>query len=102
MSGHEAKFYSWGEWRKLRQAVLSLDHWECVRCRSRGRYSRAVLVHHVQHLTDRPDLALSIFDPATGQRQLVSVCKACHEELHPESLRETPAAKPPLTQERWD
>lgn len=101
-NGEEWRFYSWGEWRARRRKVLRLDRYECQRCKERGRYSRAVLVHHVKHLKDRPDLALSIIDPATGERQLVSVCKRCHEELHPESQRQYRPSKPPITAERWD
>lgn len=102
--GEEYKFYSWGEWETIRSRVLSLDKYECTRCRKRGRYSPAVLVHHVKHLTDRPDLALSIVDPDTGDRQLVSLCRACHELEHPERLRPAWTAKlnNPLTVERWD
>ena len=61
-----------------------------------------MLVHHVKRLKDRPDLALSIIDPATGERQLISVCKDCHEMLHPESQRQFFPKEPPVTVERWD
>lgn len=101
-AGREAEFYSWGEWRRLQPEVLALDNWECQRCKARGKYRRAELVHHRKHLTERPDLALAIFDPDTGERQLVSLCKACHEEEHPESLRPAWTPKPQLTAERWD
>lgn len=98
-AGEEYKFYSWQDWEKVRQEVLKLDRYECQRCKAKGRYRRAVLVHHVKHLKDRPDLALSIWDG--DERQLVSVCKQCHEELHPESQRRYPLARP-ITEERWD
>ena len=104
-TGHEDLFYSWSEWAGpdgVRQAVLKLDNCECQICKARGKYSRGSIVHHVKHLRERPDLALSIFDPDTGERQLVTVCKACHEEEHPESLRRCAPSKPPLTAERWD
>jgi len=104
-TGNEASFYQWGAWAGpdgIRQAVLKLDRYECQLCKARGRYSRGTIVHHVKHLRDRPDLALSLYDPDTGERQLITVCKACHEAEHPESLRQTAAPKPPLTPERWD
>ena len=104
-TGREDLFYSWSEWAGpdgVRQAVLKLDNCECQICKARGKYSRGSIVHHVKHLRERPDLALSIFDPDTGERQLVTVCKACHEEEHPESLRRCAPSKPPLTAERWD
>ena len=97
-------FYSWPEWETVRRKVISLDRGECLKCKSRGRYSPAVLVHHVKHLVDRPDLALSIFDPETNERQLISLCRPCHELEHPERLRPAWTAKieNPLTVERWD
>lgn len=104
-TGREDLFYSWSEWAGpdgVRQAVLKLDNCECQICKARGKYSRGSIVHHVKHLRERPDLALSIFDPDTGERQLVTVCKACHEEEHPESLRRCASSKAPLTAERWD
>lgn len=102
-AGHQAEFYSWTEWRALRPEVLGMDHHECVRCRViRKKFRRAKIVHHVKHLEDRPDLALSVWDPDTGERQLVSVCKQCHEELHPESQRQYKHIRAPLTMERWD
>lgn len=99
-AGSEHEFYSWTEWRKLRRDVLTLDNHECQECRRRGVYFRASIVHHVQHLRDRPDLALSIYDG--DKRQLEAVCKRCHEALHPESQRQYAPTAPPLTAERWD
>lgn len=105
-TGREKAFYDWPEWQQLRAAVLALDHWECVRCRARGRYARARVVHHVRHLRDRPDLALSVWlelpGGGRGERQLVSLCKRCHEDEHPEALVPLAARRPPLTPERWD
>lgn len=101
-AGTSDRFYSWRAWRRRRAEVLRLDHWECQICKAKGRYRRGTIVHHVKHLQDRPDLALSIWDPDTGERQLVTVCKACHEAEHPESLPQYRPAAPPLTEERWD
>lgn len=99
----EAQFYWWPEWRtRMRPDVLALDRYECQLCKARGRYARATIVHHVKHLRDRPDLALSVWDLETGERQLVSVCKACHEREHPEALVQFAPKSPPLTVERWD
>ena len=102
-SGQEIRFYSWPEWQAVRADVLSLDHNECQRCRElRRKVVSGKIVHHVKHLKDRPDLALSIWDPETGERQLVTVCKRCHEDLHPESQLQFRRIRAPLTQERWD
>lgn len=103
-AGREASFYDWPEWDARRAEVFALDRNECVRCRERyHRVRRPALVHHVKHLRDRPDLALSIFDPDTGERQLVSLCRPCHEDVHPErGWRRGAPARAPLTAERWD
>lgn len=106
--GRECEFYSWDEWRrKVRAEVLKLDNFECQLCKARGKVRSCaggsrMIVHHVKHLRDRPDLALSMFDPDTGERQLLTVCKDCHEALHPESMRQYEAHAAPLTSERWD
>lgn len=101
-SGRTDLFYSWKTWKHIRDQVLRIDRYECQICKSKGRYRQAVIVHHVKHLKDRPDLAFSIKDPDTGERQLISVCKGCHEELHPESQKQFDIKKEPVTEERWD
>lgn len=104
-TGNEAQFYWWPEWsgaNGLRWDVLRMDHYECQLCKARGRYSKGRIVHHVKHLRDRPDLALSLYDPETRERQLITVCKTCHELEHPESLRQNASKTPDLTPERWD
>lgn len=100
-AGQEAKFYDWPEWDHIRLDVLDLDRHECQRCKNiKHRYRKAVLVHHVKHLKDRPDLALSIWD---GQeRQLISLCRACHEEEHPERKWRKIVKRDYVTEERWD
>ena len=74
-----------------------------ARCaKQKADTAKATIVHHVKHLKDRPDLALSIIDPDTGERQLITVCKRCHEELHPESQQQTISKEKFETEERWD
>ena len=99
-TGQEYRFYMCAAWIRTRRRVQKLDRYECAMCKARGRYSRGALVHHVKHLKDRPDLALEICDPDTGERQLVTLCKACHEEIHESLVRREPGEK--LTTERWD
>lgn len=101
-AGTPEAFYSWRRWRRLREEVKRLDNYECQVCKSKGRYARGTTVHHVKHLVDRPDLALSVFDPDTGQRQLLTVCVECHKALHPENLPQLQHRAPPVTVERWD
>ena len=101
-AGQEHAFYLWGPWRRLRAKVLEMDHKECQVCAARGKYSRAEIVHHVKTVRERPDLALSVIDPETGERQLIAVCKRCHEEAHPEALRAAARNAAFSTVERWD
>lgn len=106
-SGTEKNFYFWPEWRGsektdgIRKQVLKLDHYECQECKRRGRYSKGYIVHHVKHLRDAPELALTIWDPETGERQLETRCKACHEAEHPDVLAQNITRHEPVTVEFW-
>lgn len=86
--GNEHAFYLWRDWKELAEKVRERDNHECQLCKSHGRYSHGTIVHHIKHLRERPDLALSECDPDTGERQLVTVCKHCHETEHPEAFRQ--------------
>lgn len=78
------KFYNRSSWLRAREKVMALDHHQCVRCKKLyGRYRKANVVHHVHHLKDRPDLCLNVYDEQ-GERNLISLCNSCHDEVHPE------------------
>lgn len=104
-SGDVHPFYCSSQWVRLSHRVLDMDKHECQLCKERGRYRRAELVHHVNHVRRAPKLALDIwYTDADGnqQRNLISVCKDCHETVcHPERLRKCSGGAP-LTRERWD
>ena len=70
-------FYHSQRWLHKRDVILRRDGYRCQNCKRYGRIREAVTVHHIQHLDDRPDLAL---DP----QNLVSLCAACHNAAHPE------------------
>lgn len=103
-------FYQSPAWRRKRKAILKYDNYECQLCKTgkgfahRPMYTPAEIVHHVKHLRDRPDLKLSdiyVDTDGVSRRQLISVCKRCHEEVcHPERLRRWRGGRP-LTEERW-
>ena len=98
-------FYDTSAWRRVRREVLRLDNNECQECKIRHRHTKAVVVHHTYHLDEYPEFGLSMWvdDPETGERKrnLVSVCRECHETVcHPERLHDA-APAPPLTEERW-
>lgn len=100
--GKEHSFYLWTSWKKKCEDVKKIDHYECQYCKINGKYSKGVIVHHVKHLKDRPDLALSIYDPDTNERQLILLCKKCHELQHPNSLKKINYKLKLLNDERWD
>ena len=71
------EFYKTKRWEKLRASVLRRDGYRCQRCKRYGRLRQASTVHHIKHLDEYPELA---YDP----KNLVSLCAACHNEVHPE------------------
>lgn len=95
------RFYNSNVWREVRAQVLKLDHNECQLCKDRGLFTQAQTVHHVIHLRDNPDLALSIY--YSNKRQLISLCNDCHNKVHPEKSKAFKEDKEeePLTCERW-
>lgn len=106
-AGDVHPFYVTPEWRSLSADVIQDDRQECQICRKNGKFAGAVLVHHVMHVKRHPELALSRFyADADGvrRRNLISVCRACHETVcHPERMRRDAANRPtPVTEERWD
>lgn len=102
-SGREHEFYTGSAWKKMAAMVRAYDRNECQLCKAAGRYARGEIVHHVKHLKDRPDLAMRLYDPDTGERQLITVCKKCHEQEHPEALLHAKSEESDtITQERWD
>lgn len=94
-------FYIWNKWKKVRAEVLSMDKYECQLCKSRGKYTRATTVHHVNYVKKHPELALEIWYMWRGEkkRNLISLCHDCHEEVH--GFRREKYYKEPLTEERW-
>lgn len=96
-------FYTSSEWLNLKSEVMREFKHECQDCKARGKYTKATIVHHVKHLKDYPELALSktyIDENGNKKIQLKPVCKDCHEYVeHPERLRWN--VKKPLTEERW-
>ena len=99
-------FYVWRRWKHKRDEILARDKNECQICKAKGKFKHAAIVHHVKHLRDNPELALCDFYlGADGKkhRQLISVCKDCHETVcHPERMRKKESKRRVATEERWD
>ncbi|MCW6079264.1 HNH endonuclease [Clostridium sporogenes] len=77
--GYVKTFYKSTEWINKRKDIIKRDKKECQRCKVNGGYHKAECVHHIKHLRDRPDLALT-------DSNLISLCYTCHNEVHPEKL----------------
>lgn len=105
-AGEADDFYRTRVWKNRSKEVRTLDRNECQKCKARGRYKKATLVHHINHVKDRPDLALDIWYTApdgSRQRNLISICDECHKEEHPEQQRQYTAKEAAFsTPERWD
>lgn len=85
VAGDTSAFYNSRAWRQLSHSVISYYHNECQMCRKKGKTTQAVLVHHVNELKLRPDLAYSrkyIDDHGKTQLQLMPLCWECHERTH--------------------
>lgn len=80
------KFYKSDNWLELRDIVLQDAHYECQLCLKDGIYKRAEMVHHINEVRKRPDLALTreFIDPVTHEKRenLIALCNSCHEKVH--------------------
>lgn len=92
-AGDTSKFYKSSEWINKRKDIIKRDNKECQRCKANGGYHETECVHHVKHLRDRPDLALT-------DSNLISLCYTCHNEVHPEKLHHSDKTKF-KNEERW-
>lgn len=101
-TGEEWRFYKSRQWLELRNRVLEKHHNECQECLQRGKYTRAKVVHHVNEVKNRPDLALNEYytDGNGEQREnLKALCIECHNKEHNRIGNEPP--KKPLNDEKW-
>lgn len=69
--------YNSNRWKKKQKAILRRDGYMCQRCKRYGRRVEAAVVHHIKHVDEHLDLA---FD----DKNLISLCLACHNKEHPE------------------
>ena len=83
-------FYEEKRWRQKRKQILRRDKYLCTNCKKYGRLKTAVVVHHILHLEDRPDLAYD-------DKNLTSLCIECHNKAHPEKGHKR--SNPPSSEE---
>lgn len=97
-------FYQTDEWKDLREKVLQDFHFECQECLKRGKYTRAICVHHVNEVRHRPELALSrhyVDSKGNTQANLVPLCNQCHNIAHPEKGYKSTKKERFCNEERW-
>ena len=97
-------FYNDRQWRRLSSEVMHEQHHECQLCKERGRHRRARLIHHVNELKKRPDLAYERYytdEHGRIKRNLIALCQSCHEAQHPDRLIKQYSTKQYLNQEKW-
>ena len=102
------KFYKTDDWLELRDDVMRDAHNECQHCLLKGIYKHAEMVHHINEVRKRPDLALTreFIDPITNKKiiNLVALCNSCHELEHPDRFgdyRKRHGIERFTNEERW-
>lgn len=80
------EFYQSPAWKRTREAYKKSVSGLCERCRKKGLFVPADIVHHKVHLTPENihDLDISL-----GFGNLEAVCRKCHGELHGDGRRWT-------------
>lgn len=108
--GNLKQFYLSQEWKRFRLRILKSRPCRCQLCEmkkpavltplrrpwetSEGNDRRPVaVVHHINEVRKRPDLALSEYDEA-GHLNVAIVCPSCHWDEHHKRFI-------PVTNERW-
>ena len=83
------RFYCSTTWEHLRLEVLDEQHHECQMCKDKGIAETATVCHHILHVRQHPELALT-------KSNLITVCDSHHWYLH-HSIQ----CKTLLNEERW-
>ena len=82
-------FYKNKHWKNLRQEVLGEQRDECQMCKGKGLFEPATMVHHIKHVKQHPELALT-------KSNLMSLCDECHYLEH-----HTIEHRQQLNEEKW-
>lgn len=75
----EHEFYKSKEWQRCRETYLASVGYFCERCKAKGLYEPAKIVHHKIYLTQAnykdPSVALNLDN-------LEALCQRCHNSEH--------------------
>lgn len=72
--------YNSQKWKRKAELIKRRDGYRCRWCARYGKAVPAVVVHHIKHVDEYPELAYV-------NENLVSLCQACHNKAHPEKAR---------------
>lgn len=72
--------YNDPKWIRKRKTILRRDGYMCRECQRYGRHREAKEVHHIKHVDEFPEMAFV-------DSNLISLCHACHNKMHPEKAR---------------
>lgn len=79
-------FYKSKIWKAKRKEIINRDNNECQLCKIRGKVTTGQMtkldVHHIKFLESNWELRLN-------NENLITLCASCHNEMHPEKLKET-------------
>ena len=67
-------------YKRARAAALKRDEYLCQYCKRYGRMRQATITHHIKPVEIDPELAYNADN-------LVSLCMACHNKMHPEKAQ---------------
>jgi len=81
------EFYTSPLWRRKNAQILKVNHYECSRCKAKGKVTKARTVHHKKYLREHPELALE-------DSNLEPICDKCHYDEHHKK-------KGFMNEERW-
>lgn len=79
MKSIDHSFYKSREWESCRQGYLQKVGFFCERCKARGIYNPAKIVHHKIYLNEK-----NYKDPAVALNfeNLEALCQDCHNKEH--------------------
>lgn len=69
--------YNSSRWKRKQKAIMKRDGYQCQLCKRYGKAEPAVVVHHIKHVDEYPELAYN-------SSNLISLCAGCHNKQHPE------------------
>lgn len=72
--------YKDARWKRKQKQMLRRDGYMCQWCKRYGKKTEATTVHHIKHADEYPELVYT-------DRNLISLCSACHNKAHPEKAK---------------